>query len=45
MKVCEPETFLGDLINVGSTDFTTKATKIGKAEVIGNDDEEIGTFR
>lgn len=45
MEVCESQSFLGDLVNVGSTDFTTKATKIGKSEVIGNDDKEIGAFR
>jgi hypothetical protein len=44
MKIGKPETFLGDLVNIRSTDLAAKAAHIREAEVIGDNDEEVGAF-
>lgn len=44
VKVCKAQSLLCDLVNVGSANLAAEAAHIGEAEIIGNDDEEVGTF-
>jgi hypothetical protein len=44
VEVCESQPLLCDLVDVGGANFTTKTTNVGKAEVVGDNDEEIGAF-
>jgi pyocin large subunit-like protein len=44
MKVSEAQTLLCDLVDVGSANLAAEAAHIGEAEIIGNDDKEVGAF-
>lgn len=44
MKVGKAQTVFCDLVNVGSANLAAEAAHIGEAEIIGNDDEEVGAF-
>lgn len=41
MEICETQTFLCDLINVGGANLAAEATHVGEAEIIGDDDQEV----
>src|SRR5271170_8115379 len=42
VKASKSNTIFAELVNVGSTNLSTKASGIGEAEVISDDDEKIG---
>lgn len=44
MKVGKAQTLLCDLVNVGSANLAAEAAHVGEAEIIGDDDEEVGAF-
>ena len=44
VEVCESQSLLGDLVDVGGANFTTEATHVGEAEIVSDNDEEIGAF-
>lgn len=43
MEISKAHSLLGNAVEVGSANLTTKATDVGETKVIGDDDEEIGT--
>ena len=45
MEAGEPEAAFCERIEVGGADLAAKGTKIGKAEVVGNDDEDVWLAR
>jgi hypothetical protein len=44
MEISKSETLFGNLIDVWRADFTAEAAYIGETQVIGDDDEEVGSF-
>lgn len=44
MKIGKPESFLGDLVNIWSVNLAAKTAHIREAEVVGDNDEEVGAF-
>ncbi len=44
MEVGEAETISGQAVDVGSSDLAAETAWIGESKVVGEDDEEIGTF-
>lgn len=45
MKVCETYASIeSKTIDIWRADFSSEAAYIGEAQVIGDDDEEVGTF-
>lgn len=44
MKIGKPESFLGYLVDIWSADLAAKAAHVREAEVIGDNDEEVGSF-
>jgi hypothetical protein len=44
MKVCEPNAFLSQAVNVGRSDFSAKTCGVRESQVIREDDEKIRPF-
>lgn len=44
MEISKAQSLLCDPVNVGSADLAAEAAHIGEAEIIGDDDEEVGAF-
>jgi hypothetical protein len=44
MKIGKPQSFLGDSVNIWSANLSAKTAYIREAEVVGDNDEEVGAF-
>lgn len=42
MEIRKADAIPCDAVDVGRADLTAKATDIGKAQIVGDDDEEVG---
>lgn len=44
MEIGKSQTFLCDLIDMGGANLASKTAHVGEAEIVGDDNEEVGAF-
>jgi hypothetical protein len=44
VEIGESQTFLCDLIDIGGANLASKTAHVGEAEIVGDDNEEVGAF-